>query len=82
MIRAGWLMVAACALWAGAGWIGGEGWGPATAVIVVLLAAAVAHSLAEITSSAAGWSLSFDLAPQSAWGATRASTARAMRSGR
>lgn len=68
MTRAGWLMVAACALWAGAGWIGGEGWGPAAAVIVVLLAAAVAHSLAEITSSAAGWSLSFDLAPQERMG--------------
>lgn len=68
MTRAGWLMVAACALWAGAGWIRGEGWGPATAVVVVLLAAAVVHSLAEITSSAAGWSLSFDLAPQERMG--------------
>jgi len=66
--RAGWLMVVACALWASAGWIGGEGWGPVTAVIVVLLAAAVAHTLAEITSSAAGWSLSFDLAPQERMG--------------
>lgn len=68
MSRSGWLMVAACALWAGAGWIGGEGWGPVAAVIVVLLAAAVVHSLAEITSSAAGWSLSFDLAPQERMG--------------
>jgi hypothetical protein len=66
--RAGWLMVAACALWASAGWIVGDGWGPVTAVIVVLLAAAVAHTLAEITSSAAGWSLSFDLAPQERMG--------------
>jgi MFS family permease len=37
-------------------------------VIVVLLAAAVVHSLAEIMSSAAGWSLSFDLAPQERMG--------------
>ncbi len=28
MTRAGWLMVAACALWASAGWVGGKGWGP------------------------------------------------------
>lgn len=68
MSRAGWLMVAACALWASAGWIAGDGWAPVTAVIVVLLAAAVAHTLAEITSSAAGWSLSFDLAPQERMG--------------
>lgn len=68
MTRAGWLMVGACLLWAAAGWIGGEGWGPATAVVVVLFAAAVVHSLAEISSSAAGWSLSFDLAPQERMG--------------
>ncbi|WP_191966648.1 MFS transporter [Microbacterium testaceum] len=68
MTRAGWLMVAACALWAGAGWVEGEGWGPVTLVILVLLAAAVVHSLAEITSSAAGWNLSFDLAPQERMG--------------
>lgn len=68
MTRAGWLMVAACALWAGAGWVGGDGWGSAALVVVVLLAAAVVHSLAEIMSSAAGWSLSFDLAPQERMG--------------
>ena len=33
-----------------------------------VLVAAVVHSLAEITSSAAGWSLSFDLAPQERMG--------------
>lgn len=63
MKRAGWLMVAACALWAVAGAIGGDGWIPVAVAVTLLLAAAFVHSLAEIASSAAGWSLSFDLAP-------------------
>lgn len=68
MRNAGVLMVLACALWAGASWVGGDGWGPIALAGVILLAAALVHSLAEITSSAAGWSLSFDLAPQERMG--------------
>ncbi|GAB3147984.1 MFS transporter [Microbacterium neimengense] len=68
MRTAGVLMVLACALWAGAGWVGGEGWLPVAIAAVILLAAALVHSLAEITSSAAGWSLSFDLASQDRMG--------------
>lgn len=68
MRNAGVLMVLACALWAVAGWVGGDGWGPIALAGVILFAAALVHSLAEITSSAAGWSLSFDLAPQERMG--------------
>lgn len=68
MRNAGVLMVLACALWAGAGWVGGEGWLPVAIAAAILLAAALVHSLAEITSSAAGWSLSFDLASQDRMG--------------
>ena len=68
MRNAGVLMVLACALWAGAGWVGGDGWGPIVVAAGILLAAALVHSLAEITSSAAGWSLSFDLASQERMG--------------
>lgn len=56
MIQSGWLMAAACALWAWAGSL------PMGIVIVVLVSAAVVHTLAEILSSAAGWSLSYELA--------------------
>lgn len=63
MARAGWLMAAACALWAAAGPLS-----PLAATLVLLTAAAV-HTLAEITSSAAGWSLSFELAAPERLGA-------------
>lgn len=63
MAGAGWLMAGACVLWAAAG-----GAPPMTAA-VVLLAAALVHSLAEITSSAAGWVLSFELADPERMGA-------------
>lgn len=69
MRTAGWLMMSACVLWAGAGWVAGDGWGPVVLCAVVLVLAALAHSLAEICSSAAGWSLSFDLAPHERIGA-------------
>ncbi|MFI5843069.1 MFS transporter [Catenuloplanes sp. NPDC051500] len=63
MTWAGWLMAFACLLWAVAGEL------PALAAVVTLLAAAAVHTLAEITSSAAGWSISFELAPADAIGA-------------
>lgn len=69
MRHAAWLMAVACGLWAGAGWVRGEGWGAALAAAIVLVVAALAHTLAEITSSAAGWSLSFELAPADRMGA-------------
>ncbi|WP_157751369.1 MFS transporter [Actinoplanes derwentensis] len=63
MMHAGWLMAAACGLWAAAGQVS------VIVAVVVLFAAAAVHTLAEITSSAAGWSLSFDLAPPDRIGA-------------
>ncbi len=69
MRHAGWVMALACGLWAAAGWVRGDDWVPAATATAVLVAAAVAHSLAEITSSAAGWALSFELAPADRIGA-------------
>ncbi|KTR51536.1 hypothetical protein NS359_09950 [Curtobacterium oceanosedimentum] len=69
MRHAGWVMAVACGLWAAAGWVRGDDWVPAAIATAVLVAAAVAHSLAEITSSAAGWALSFELAPADRVGA-------------
>ncbi|KTR37836.1 hypothetical protein NS263_15135 [Curtobacterium oceanosedimentum] len=69
MRHAGWVMAVACGLWAAAGWVRGDDWVPAAIATAVLVAAAVAHSLAEITSSAAGWALSFELAPADRMGA-------------
>ena len=69
MRHAGWVMVAACALWAAAGWVTGAGLGAVTLAVVLLVVAAITHSLAEITSSAAGWALSFELAPADRIGA-------------
>ncbi|WP_263090303.1 MFS transporter [Curtobacterium sp. RIT-PI-V] len=69
MRHAGWVMALACGLWAAAGWVRGVDWAPAAIATAVLVAAAVAHSLAEITSSAAGWALSFELAPADRIGA-------------
>ncbi len=69
MRHAGWVMALACGLWAAAGWVRGDDWVPAAIATAVLVAAAVAHSLAEITSSAAGWALSFELAPADRIGA-------------
>lgn len=69
MRHAGWLMALACGLWAAAGWVRGDDWLPAAIAGAVLVVAAVAHSLAEITSSAAGWSLSFEMAPTDRVGA-------------
>lgn len=63
MVHAGWLMAVACGLWAAAGQV------PAVFAVVMLFAAATTHTLAEITSSAAGWSLSFELAPSERIGA-------------
>ncbi|MDQ0364013.1 MFS transporter [Catenuloplanes indicus] len=63
MTWAGWLMALACLLWAAAGEL------PTVAAVLTLLAAAAVHTLAEITSSAAGWSISFELAPAGAIGA-------------
>lgn len=69
MRHAGWVMAVACGLWAAAGWVRGDDWVPAAIATAVLVVAAVAHSLAEITSSAAGWALSFELAPADRVGA-------------
>lgn len=69
MRHAGWVMAVACGLWAAAGWVRGDDWVPAATATAVLVLAAVAHSLAEITSSAAGWALSFELAPADRIGA-------------
>ncbi|WIE74932.1 MFS transporter [Curtobacterium sp. MCSS17_007] len=69
MRHAGWVMVLACGLWAAAGWVRGDDWVPVAVAAGVLVVAAVAHSLAEITSSAAGWALSFELAPAGRIGA-------------
>lgn len=69
MRHAGWVMALACGLWAAAGWVRGDDWLPAAIATVVLVLAALAHSLAEITSSAAGWALSFELAPADRIGA-------------
>ncbi|WP_186317675.1 MFS transporter [Curtobacterium sp. 9128] len=69
MLHAGWLMALACGLWAAAGWVSGDDWGPVALAAVVLVVAALVHSLAEITSSAAGWSLSFEMAPAERVGA-------------
>ncbi|MCL9665908.1 MFS transporter [Curtobacterium albidum] len=69
MRHAGWVMAVACGLWAAAGWVRGDDWVPAAIATTVLVVAAVAHSLAEITSSAAGWALSFELAPADRVGA-------------
>ncbi|MBP1302868.1 MFS transporter [Curtobacterium sp. 1310] len=69
MRHAGWVMAVACGLWAASGWVRGDDWVPAATATAVLVLAAVAHSLAEITSSAAGWALSFELAPADRIGA-------------
>ncbi|WP_175472426.1 MFS transporter [Curtobacterium sp. MCBA15_009] len=69
MRHAGWLMALACLLWAAAGWVHGDDWRPVAIAAGVLVLAAVVHSLAEITSSAAGWALSFELAPADRVGA-------------
>ncbi|MEN0103357.1 MAG: MFS transporter [Curtobacterium sp.] len=69
MVHAGWLMAVACGLWAAAGWVTGDDWLPAAIAGAVLVVAALVHSLAEITSSAAGWSLSFEMAPADRVGA-------------
>ncbi|QCR44162.1 MFS transporter [Curtobacterium sp. SGAir0471] len=69
MRHAGWVMAVACGLWAAAGWVRGDDWVPAAIATAVLVVAAVAHSLAEITSSVAGWALSFELAPADRVGA-------------
>lgn len=69
MRHAGRVMAVACGLWAAAGWVRGDDWVPAAIATTVLVVAAVAHSLAEITSSAAGWALSFELAPADRVGA-------------
>lgn len=69
MRHAGWVMAVACGLWAAAGWVRGDDWVPVAVAAAVLVVAAVAHSLAEITSSAAGWALSFELAPADRIGA-------------
>lgn len=69
MMHAGWLMTVACGLWAAAGWVTGDDWLPAAVAGAVLVVAALVHSLAEITSSAAGWSLSFEMAPADRVGA-------------
>ncbi|RII42249.1 MFS transporter [Galactobacter valiniphilus] len=63
MARAGWLMAAACGLWAWGGFL------PLWLALVVLVAAAIAHSLAEVLSSAAGWAMSYELAPPEQMGA-------------
>lgn len=62
MIWSGWLMAGACALWAWAGSL------PMGIVIAVLVGAAVVHTLGEILSSAAGWSMSYELAPEESIG--------------
>ncbi|TCK64340.1 MFS transporter [Curtobacterium sp. PhB136] len=69
MRHAGWLMALACLLWAAAGWVRGDDWTAAAVAGAVLVVAALVHSLAEITSSAAGWSLSFEMAPADRVGA-------------
>jgi len=69
MRHAGWLMALACGLWAAAGWVRGDDWVPIALAAGILVVAAIAHSLAEITSSAAGWALSFELAPADRVGA-------------
>lgn len=53
---AGWLMVAACLIYALAAGL------PAWVAIVVLVVAMVAHTFAEILSQAGAWGLSFELA--------------------
>ncbi|WP_260857322.1 MFS transporter [Microbacterium sp. 1.5R] len=53
---AGWLMVAACMIYALAAGL------PAWVAIVVLVVAMVAHTFAEILSQAGAWGLSFELA--------------------
>ncbi|GAA2464015.1 MFS transporter [Winogradskya humida] len=63
MSRAGWLMAAACVVFAAAGW------GSPLLATVALLVAAVLQAFAEILSSAAGWNLSFELAPPDRLGA-------------
>jgi MFS family permease len=55
---AGWLMVAACLVYALAAGL------PAWAAVVVLVLAMVAHTFAEILSQAGAWGLSFELADQ------------------
>lgn len=53
---AGWLMVAACLIYALAAGL------PAWAAIVILIAGMIAHTFAEILSQAGAWGLSFELA--------------------
>ncbi|NKF30763.1 MFS transporter, partial [Pseudomonas sp. BGM005] len=55
---AGWLMVAACLIYALAAGL------PAWAAVAVLVLAMVAHTFAEILSQAGAWGLSFELADQ------------------
>jgi MFS family permease len=61
--RAGLLLAVACAAY---GYAHGV---PALAAVAVLLLGAVAQTIAETLSSAAGWALSYDLADQSSPGA-------------
>lgn len=63
MTWAGWLMAASCLLFAAGGRLS-----PVFAVLV-LLAAALAQTFAEILSSAATWNMSFDLADPQRMGA-------------
>ncbi|WP_164234034.1 MFS transporter [Microbacterium hydrocarbonoxydans] len=53
---AGWLMVAACIVYALAAGL------PAWAAIAILIVATIAHTFAEILSQAGAWGLSFELA--------------------
>lgn len=53
---AGWLMVAACLIYALAAGL------PAWAAIVILIVGMIAHTFAEILSQAGAWGLSFELA--------------------
>lgn len=55
-MRAGWLMAAACVIYALAAGL------PAWVAILVLIAAMVTHTFAEVLSQAGAWGLSFELA--------------------
>lgn len=63
VLWAGVSLAAACVLWGGAGEVSGV-----VAASVLLLAGALAHVVGELLSSAGGWGLSYDLAPESAHG--------------
>jgi hypothetical protein len=74
--RAGLAIAAACVLWAASGSV------PVLAAVALLVAGALAHVTGELWHSAAGWGISFGLAPAHAHGQYQGTYSMGMELGR